>query len=375
MDDPTFRHVSKLDHFLLSQEFVNSYTELSRIEMPHDHHQMVMEINSQLGLSPPIMKKNDEGTDWQNFKLVAEEELRKIRFPKNRNLLITELENCTVEITEAVGSATKRTIPVVSVKGVADEIMPDYIEEQLLERRRLSEAKSRAAPNTAVSEVLKKKIKIISKNIEENIRSWKNETWRTKLTTLQKTRNVFDKINKLTGRKKGFAASNSICHEGEETTNSRRKVEVIKNFYQDLYRERIPVNHRMAKIDWFYGYIEEDKESFQFTNDDTALNPKNEERFVNSEAVKAVVKSLNNKKSAGEDGMSNKIIKKLPDVMWEMTTVIFNNCLAKGHFPSILKKAIMIPIAKVNGANTPKQFRPISLLSNRCKLSAKHRNK
>lgn len=54
---------------------------------------------------------------------------------------------------------------------------------------------------------------------------------------------------------------------------------------------------------------------------------------------------LNNKKSSGEDGLSNYIIKKL--LFWEITRIIFNNCMANSYFPRMWKKAVILPIPKM----------------------------
>lgn len=58
------------------------------------------------------------------------------------------------------------------------------------------------------------------------------------------------------------------------------------------------------------------------------------------------------------------MIKKLPRLFWEMTRIIFNNCMANSYFPVKWKKAVIMPLPKTDKAAAPKEFRPISLLSN-----------
>lgn len=58
------------------------------------------------------------------------------------------------------------------------------------------------------------------------------------------------------------------------------------------------------------------------------------------------------------------IIKKCPKAFWDITNVVINNCLANSYFPNKWKRAIIVPIPKSTSAATPKEFRPISMLSN-----------
>lgn len=52
------------------------------------------------------------------------------------------------------------------------------------------------------------------------------------------------------------------------------------------------------------------------------------------------------------------------EVFWDITNIVMNNCLANSYFPNQWKKAIIVPIPKKSTAATPKDFRPISMLSN-----------
>lgn len=80
--------------------------------------------------------------------------------------------------------------------------------------------------------------------------------------------------------------------------------------------------------------------------------------------IKDITKKINNKKSSGFDGISNFLIKKFPDSTLRLLTIIFNNCLNNGYFPSSWKSAKIIPLKKKANSDNVEDYRPISLLSN-----------
>ena len=85
---------------------------------------------------------------------------------------------------------------------------------------------------------------------------------------------------------------------------------------------------------------------------------------MTAEEICGYRKGLCKKKSAGEDGLPNNIIKKLPGFFDEISARIFNSCLEIGYFPTTWKVAEIYPIPKATKLLGPKDCRPISLLSN-----------
>lgn len=110
--------------------------------------------------------------------------------------------------------------------------------------------------------------------------------------------------------------------------------------------------------------IREEKETIEFTEEVNSLNTKEDSRFMTINETRFVIKALNNKKSAGMDGLSNFILRKLPEIFWGLSTVVMNNCIANQYFPSSWKQAVIIPLPKTTKAEETKDFRPISMLSN-----------
>jgi hypothetical protein len=87
------------------------------------------------------------------------------------------------------------------------------------------------------------------------------------------------------------------------------------------------------------------------------------------------ISSMKNKKSAGPDEISTKILKlSLPYVI-ESLTYIYNLSIQQGIFPTELKRAKVIPIPKTKDVSDINNYRPISLLSVLSKPLERHMHK
>ena len=74
-------------------------------------------------------------------------------------------------------------------------------------------------------------------------------------------------------------------------------------------------------------------------------------------------------KSSGEDQIDNAMLKHLPPVSKQYLLDFFNRLWTEGSFPQDWKTSIILPILKSGkDQSNPKNYRPISLTSNICKL-------
>ena len=84
---------------------------------------------------------------------------------------------------------------------------------------------------------------------------------------------------------------------------------------------------------------------------------------IEPEDVKLFMRQLKKKKSPGKSGITNKMLKKLPNSYVNYLTKIYNAALSMGYFPDIFKQAIVIMKPKKGkNTNNPLNYRPISLL-------------
>jgi hypothetical protein len=73
----------------------------------------------------------------------------------------------------------------------------------------------------------------------------------------------------------------------------------------------------------------------------------------------------------GHDGVCVKMLKLIPQVILPTLTNIVNSSLQMSTFPSVWKKALICPIPKIKRPESPKDFRPISLLCTMSKVLEK----
>ena len=87
--------------------------------------------------------------------------------------------------------------------------------------------------------------------------------------------------------------------------------------------------------------------------------------------LKKMIGKLPSKNSSGHDNVSNTLLKEISDVIIEPLLIIFNQSLAKGIFPTIMKIADIVPLHKGKERYLETNYRPISLLTTLSKLLEK----
>ena len=80
------------------------------------------------------------------------------------------------------------------------------------------------------------------------------------------------------------------------------------------------------------------------------------------EEVVVLLQSLNIDKASGQDGISACMLKETAAVIAPSITKLFNLSIQLGRPPTAWKNSNVVPIPKKQGAKSPNEFRPISLL-------------
>ena len=92
---------------------------------------------------------------------------------------------------------------------------------------------------------------------------------------------------------------------------------------------------------------------------------------TNKDEVLRLLNVLTCKSSSGWDGISNKLLKSIKEVVAEPLAIIFNISIKTGIFPKIFKAADIIPLYKSGPKKYCTNYRPISLLLTMSKLLEK----
>ena len=91
-------------------------------------------------------------------------------------------------------------------------------------------------------------------------------------------------------------------------------------------------------------------------------------QYTNPDKVAKIIGNLKPKVSAGYDNLSSKLLKDLKDIISRPLSIIINQSLCCGIFPSKLKLAKVIPLYKKGDSSLFGNYRPISLLSSVSKI-------
>ena len=89
---------------------------------------------------------------------------------------------------------------------------------------------------------------------------------------------------------------------------------------------------------------------------------------VEEQHVLTIINNLKDKSSYGHDGISNNLITWIKDVLIKPLTLLINQMLSSGHFPSQLKISRVIPLFKSGDPELFSNYRPISLLPSLSKI-------
>ena len=90
--------------------------------------------------------------------------------------------------------------------------------------------------------------------------------------------------------------------------------------------------------------------------------------LISEHNISNVIKKLKNKSSYGQDCLSNIMIKKAHDLLIKPLTLLINQTLSTGIFPSELKVSRVKPLFKRGKSSLFSNYRPISLLASLSKI-------
>jgi hypothetical protein len=113
---------------------------------------------------------------------------------------------------------------------------------------------------------------------------------------------------------------------------------------------------------------------FNFTEEANSLKTsnyvgENYEKFMGINELNQILKTRNNKQSAGNDLLPMSLVKKLPEEAKKYIIILYNNMFNNAFIPPKWKEAILMPLLKIGkNAEDPSSYRMIALLSNLSKV-------
>ncbi len=193
---------------------------------------------------------------------------------------------------------------------------------------------------------------LLRRNIREAKRLYYARTFNLFKNDIKKT---WSTINDTLNRKSKTSCSH--VHEFDIDNEKISNPDQIANKFNEYF---INIGHTLAEN------IQSNKHYTDF------LSQPKIDRFAFSLATENqvidIIKGLKNKSSYGHDGISNNLIKRARDVLYKPLTLLINQTLTSGIYPTALKISKVKPLLKSGSASNICNYRPISLLSSFSKI-------
>ena len=190
----------------------------------------------------------------------------------------------------------------------------------------------------------------VTRNINEAKRSYYHETFKHFKNDIK---NTWKTINDTLGRhKKESKMPNSMVYKNDTISDPIE----IANAFND-YFINVGTNITLSNND-SNTFNKMAYQKYLHTPSDTQC------KFVRITEmdVLQLINNMDNKSSSGHDGISNRILKSIKNIICKPITLIINQMIETGVFPTSLKTAKTIPLYKKGDPHMPSNYRPISLL-------------
>jgi exonuclease III len=376
--EPTFpRSGSRIDHFLISNDLLSFNTSM-RVEPTFStHNSVTLELGLEGVIVPliqaPPLFRDFRNVDWTSFRGEIEEELSLLNIADYKNLSREEIDHAVDLLTSVIQSNMERWIPLKEAVSDKHLLLSPQVQSLIARRRKLKKLlmreNSKVPKNKPKISQLGAAIRCWSEIIDREIQSDIRERTAKCISDINDDRNMFQKINRLTGRKRRSQIK-AININSRLSSNNAEITEAFATFYRDLYTghgttsdpELLEIMNQERDIE------ERLNERTTFGRENSATNPTDTAFFSSPEEIRTIIQGFNNKKSAGPDGIPNTVIRKMPFIFCKLLAIIINNCLNSAYFPTTWKKATLIPIEKKKAATDVADFRPISMTNNMSKV-------
>ena len=348
-----------------------------------DHTSIMFSISS----SPIIIKTEERyvynKANWKGYK----NSLNSYEAPNLTNFSRAQLDKEIDNTLEIATKAANSFIPKSNTSSITN-VPPKSMDTKKLEICLVNIEHDLVTYNKASDEYLQA-LKTTKRELNHRLRESRDQDYTDYYQNLAKDLDTaygkptfWEKVNKLKGNV--TRSYNSIEINKVRITEPQAVVDGFSDQWKPVFfpnpLDRDNLNHEefdeMKRIqDWC---VSEEGESARhpFLHADTnrLRTPTNEQMRQDPslhdltapiilDDIKFFISKLKTKKAAGSSGISNRMIKKMPDKFLQHLVNLFNAALSMGYFPRKFKQAITVMIPKKQKSKlNPLNYRPISLL-------------
>lgn len=294
----------------------------------------------------------------------------------NRNLNQNEIDNFTQRLNEIYNDAINDHIPNIKIRADSIELSSHSL-ALLKEKKSLLRKKYRNKHKVNHDKICYD-LKILNIMIQNSIKSDYSSQIESQIKNIYVNNDVFKNIKKITDYKKREQMPN-VIYESEKRdvkfVNDAEKVEALANHFEKVHElTNKSISVMESVVNYIYDAYNENEPQLTFSDnlpanfmDDENNNNYNEnlkEMFISSKEMTEIIKTRNNKKSAGADKTSNYILKKMPPNFVTTLAIIMNHIINIQYIPSAWKIGVITAISKPNkDSSLLASYRPITQLS------------
>lgn len=387
--EPTYykgTYSSYLDLFLISENINVSFSQntpgmLSILDIMSDHRAVELQIitNSNMAKAPKVLIDDFNKTDWKEFNNTVDRGLSNIYIKSNSNMSRQELDSAIENLTEVIQSTIETVVPKIEIHSFGMVPLPDNLKHLIAEKNRLRRRwqRKRYCHNDYH---LRSEIKCLEKIIKDSIRIVHTEHWEKTLQNVKLDNHTFANIKKLTGRYNKNtvpqALKDNTTTPHQVISDNFGKANLLGNHFEMVHRQNQTLGEAAFSTQVYqhiqstYGSPPPPKVIFeQHSTANPFFRYSADRHLVSMNIILETIKSRANKKSKGEDKISNFVLRKLSTRFVTVLATLFNQLYNLAHFPQSWKIALVIPLLKKDKSpEEPASYRPISLLSCMSKL-------
>ena len=203
------------------------------------------------------------------------------------------------------------------------------------------------------------------------------ETIEKKVEKLEREKNEGERVRAKIEKIKYDERSSKYFFKKEKKTGQNGNITILKNSKDEEIEEEDEI---IKEIENFYENLyktnqvdkEQVTENLKFIKNELHENEQKElNEFFTSNEIKGIIKSMDNEKSPGKDGLPKEFYLHFFDNLEEILVELFNNIKFSSKQPKSHKNAIIKLIYKKHDQRQLKNWRPISLLNVDYKILSK----
>lgn len=286
-------------------------------------------------------------------------------------MLTGRIDTVCARIEKVFQKAIEIYVPNITIKHKQIRLSQHTI-KLLKEKKKLMRKKHRNRNNDNINQI-RSQLKLITQMATNAITEDHKKYWSTELSNIKQDNNIFKNIKRLSTYKSKSEVPSTISNESKNTTyiNDEEKCEALAKQFAKVHCQTMNLNSPMDQIVNDVNKMYENAQPIlQFSteipanftdNENTVIEQTTSDKFISSKELKEILRSRNNKKSAGVDDMPNYALRKISPGIIYWIVILFNHIINSQHIPINWKHAIITPIPKPNkNASRIENWRPIS---------------